>query len=36
MHNRRTYYDDHRGMGEGMDEIDETKMGITTINNYYF
>ena len=35
MHNRRMYYDDHRGMGEPLNETDATGNGITTISNYY-
>lgn len=35
MHNRRLYFDDHRGMGEALNETDEFDNGITVTSNYY-
>ena len=35
MHNRRLYFDDHRGMGEPLNETDEFGKGITVTSNYY-
>jgi hypothetical protein len=35
MHNRRMYYDDHRGMGEALNETDAKDSGITVVSNYY-
>lgn len=35
MHNRRMYQDDHRGMGEALNETDAAGNGITVVSNYY-
>ena len=35
MHNRRMYHDDHRGMGEALNETDASGNGITVTSNYY-
>jgi hypothetical protein len=35
MHHRRMYEDDHRGMGEALNETDEYGNGIVVGSNYY-
>ena len=35
MHNRRLYFDDHRGVNEALNETDQYGNGITVISKYY-
>ena len=36
MQNRRLYHDDHRGVGEPLNETDSNGNGITVPATYYF
>lgn len=35
MHNRRLYYDDHRGVNEALNEVEVDGNGITVTSSYY-